>query len=110
MLRHYAQENIAHPEKARERLLAWMRWKLELSESQVRQVAELLRSRQAAVMEIRRQVQPQVETQLDRLEEDVAAVLTAQQQQEWHDMVARLRNQWIPPLPSGESGRRSEHP
>jgi hypothetical protein len=48
---------------------------------------------------IRRDVQPRVVAELDRLEEQIAAVLDQGQREQWHQVFEQLRKTWIPLLP-----------
>lgn len=90
---------IAHPERAPDRIVARLHSKLKLNDQQTKQVEQIVKRRQAALIEIRRTVQPQVLEQLDQFEREVADVLKPDQKQRWHELLANLRTQWVPPMP-----------
>jgi hypothetical protein len=97
---------IHHPEQMPSLIAARMRGKLNLSEEQVLQVETILGRRQLAIQAIRRQFQPQVERELDRVEEEIAQVLDDQQRARWHEHFGQLRHTWIPePPPAPRDGR-----
>ena len=56
-----------------------------------------MRERQAALLKIRRDVEPRVLVELDQVEAQIAAVLDARQQDKWHKMFGDLRAAWLPP-------------
>ena len=77
-----------------------MKRRLALDDQQFRQVEEILRRRQAALQEIRREFQPLIETELDRVEDEISAVLSDEQRQKWESHFGHLRRTWIPSPPS----------
>jgi hypothetical protein len=89
---------IAHPEEAPQRITARLSRRLDLTDDQREKVHQIIASRQQSLLEIRRDVQPRVETQLEQLESEIAAVLNAKQQDEWRTMVNTFRNTWLPPV------------
>jgi hypothetical protein len=93
------REMITHPERAPDRIVARLHSKLKLNQEQTKKVEQIVKRRQAALMEIRREVQPQVIEQLDLFEQEVADVLQPDQKQRWHALLANLRTQWVPPMP-----------
>jgi len=110
LLARYTRENVTNPPLAWQRLLSFLERRLDLTEQQTRQVARILKTRQTKFMEIRRDVQPKVEAELSRLEQDIETVLTPQQQEEWREMIARLRSKWIPPLPPRQNAPQDPGP
>ncbi len=98
-VRHGALWAIHHPEEAPPQIAAHLRWKLGLSDEQTRQVEQIVRKRQQALQAIRREVQPRVMIELDRVEAEIAATLDDSQRVKWHALFAKLRERWIPPLP-----------
>jgi hypothetical protein len=91
---------MTHPEEAPHRIAARLSHRLDLSKEQTAQVEQIIRNRQGQIIEIRRDMQPRIESQLTQLESDIAAVLTPPQQQKWHALVTTLRSNWLPPVPS----------
>lgn len=95
---------VHHPEEMPPRVAARLRAKLGLSDEQTAQVQQVLAERQQAFQAIRRDVQPKVVAELDRLETDVAAILDEDQRAEWRERFDQLRDTWIPDAPEGPSG------
>lgn len=91
---------LHHPREMPVRIAANMRRPLQLSDQQVRQVEQILSQRQQVLQDIRRRVQPDVEAELDRVEQQVAEVLDHQQRERWREHFAQLRGTWLPPLPT----------
>jgi hypothetical protein len=92
---------IHHTEEMPVRVAARLRQRLRLNDQQTRQVAEILRQRQTAFQDLWTRAQPEI----DRVEQDIAAVLNDQQRVRWHRDVAHLRATWFPagPPPRGDS-------
>jgi hypothetical protein len=105
-VRHRALWAIRHPDEVPPRVAAHLRWKLGLSDEQTEQVERIVRKRQQALQEIRREVQPRVTAELDRVESEIDVVLNAGQRTKWHKLFAHLRDTWLPlpppqpPVPS----------
>ena len=91
---------LMHPEEAPARITARLKRPLDLTPEQSAQIRQIIASRQQSLTKIRREVQPQIEEQLTGLESEIAAVLNSQQQQKWHGIIARVRENWLPPIPS----------
>lgn len=103
VVRNGALFAVHHPEEMPSRIAARMARALSLDDEQTREVECILRERQSALQDIRREFQPQVENELDRLEEQVSAVLNDQQRENWRDRFDYLRRTWVPaPPPSTE--------
>jgi shikimate kinase len=100
VLRNRVLYAIHHPREMPVRIAAGMRRPLQLSDEQVRQVQQILSQRQQVLQNIRRRVQPEVEAELDRVEQQVAEVLDNQQREWWREYFAHLRGTWLPPLPT----------
>ena len=98
-----AHHVLMHPEEAPRRIAMRLSHRLDLSKEQTAQVEKIIRNRQGQIGEIRRDMQPRIETQLTRLESDIAAVLTPPQQQKWHALVATLRSNWLPLVPTAST-------
>lgn len=92
------QQAVQHPERAPARLTARIARRLDLSTAQRRQVLQILTQRQRALQQIRREVQPRVETELSVLDNEILTVLTPNQQAEWKEMLASVRENWLPPV------------
>lgn len=90
---------LHHPEEGPARIAARLKRKLDLSDEQTQKVEAILAKRQAALAAIRRCVQPEVESQLDLVENEIAEVLDDAQRAEWHERIEALRATWLPPKP-----------
>ncbi len=90
---------IHHPEQVPNRLTERLRGKLHLSDDQAKKIRAILNERQHAFQALRRATRPKVERELDRLREEVAAVLDVNQARKWRQRFDRLRRQWMPPPP-----------
>ncbi len=90
---------IHHPEEAPQRMTDRVRSRLDLSEDQVVKVKAILTERQKEIQALRRQIQPQVENELQKAKEDVAAILRPDQAAKWRERFDRLRI-WFPALPA----------
>jgi hypothetical protein len=96
VIRHVVLHAIQHPEEAPQRITNRVRRMLDLSEHQAAEVKKILTERQKAIVGLRRQIQPQVEKELEKVKEDVAAVLKPEQAKKWRERFDRLRI-WFPP-------------
>ncbi len=90
---------VHHPEDMPRLIAQRMRGVLSLSTEQAEQVEQILRRRQSALQDIRRQYQPQVEAELDEIDRQISAVLTAEQRPSWQQRFRQLRSTWMPALP-----------
>jgi hypothetical protein len=96
VIRHVVLHAIHHPEEAPQRITNRVRRMLDLSEHQAAEVKKILTERQKAILGLRRQIQPQVEKELEKAKEDVAAILKPEQAKKWQERFDRLRI-WFPP-------------
>jgi len=104
VIRERVLHAIHHPEEMPALIAHRMRGTLHLSDEQVRQVEEILGRRQLVLQAIRRQFQPQVEGELDRIETEVSAVLDDQQRRNWRERFEQMRGEWIPAPPAESRG------
>ncbi len=97
------QHRLRHPEEFAARATARLRRFLDLTDQQAIEVEAALRTRQAALQKIRREVQPQVEEELRLLQAEVAASLTPDQADKWNRWFEQKRQTWLapPPPPAG---------
>ena len=97
---------IHHPEEMPALIAARMRGNLDLSGAQVLQVESILNRRQLAIQAIRRQFQPQVESELDRVEKEISTVLNDEQHAlRCAQNFEQLRGDWMPSPPPETSNR-----
>ena len=99
VVRNRALYMIHHPEETPALIAVRMRRTLHLSDAQVQQVETILGQRQRAIQGIRREFQPQVERELDRVEQEISEVLDNDQRVSWRKHFERLRSTWVPALP-----------
>ena len=96
VIRKSALFAVHHPDEMPAIIADRMTRVLDLDDDQKCQILDILRERQEALQDIRRQSQPLVEEQLDLLEEQVAAVLDPEQQEKWRSRIKHIRRTWIP--------------
>jgi hypothetical protein len=99
VVRNRVLHAIHHPDEMPALLAVRLRLRLRLSDEQVQRVEAIFTQRQRALQDIRRRVQPDVEAELERVEQQVAAVLDEQQRQAWQRHFQQLRDTWLPALP-----------
>lgn len=98
-IRAGVQYVLRHPEEMPEKVAWRLRKSLDLTDVQTKQVEAVLRERQLAIQDIRREAQPKFEAELDLIEHRIADILDGQQRQKWQRVFRRLRRTWMPPLP-----------
>ncbi len=107
VMKHIILRAIQHPEEAPQRITDRVRNKLDLTEDQAAKVKAILTERQNKIQALRRQVQPEVEKELEKAKEDVAAVLKPDQAEKWRERFDHLRI-WFPALPADRSTSRGK--
>ena len=98
-VRNHALHMIHHPEETPTLVARRMRRTLHLSDAQVQQVETIIGQRQCVLHGIRREFQPRVERELDRVEEEISEVLDDEQRAKWQKHFERLRSTWVPSPP-----------
>ena len=99
LIRQQVHYRIHHPEEMPGKVASRIQWKFDLSDEQTKQVEAILADRQQAIQQIRREFQPQLERQLDQLEEEVADVLDDTQSATWQEWFQEMRTIWLPAAP-----------
>lgn len=84
--------------KRPQRITDRVRGKLGISDEQAARIKAILSERQKAIQALRRQVQPQIEDELNQAREEVAALLNPEQAEKWRKRFDKLRI-WFPALP-----------
>jgi hypothetical protein len=92
-------ESIQAPETVPPRIAARLRRLLGLSDEQTKEVTAIIDKRRLAIQSIRREFQPEIETQLDEAQAEISEVLTAEQRERWQRHFEEMRSIWLPPLP-----------
>jgi len=90
---------VHHPEEFPAQATARMKSRLDLTDDQAAKVEAILRQRQAALQEIRREVQPRVLAEVDQVEAEISEILTPEQRREFRERFQHLRETWTPPAP-----------
>ena len=90
---------ILHPEGHPERGARWLKSRLNLTEQQFEQVRKILTEQNAEFAGIRGEVRPRILERLKKTDEEVAKILTPEQQAKWRSLVRRLRERWLLNLP-----------
>lgn len=93
------QNAIHNPQVAATQIASAIDRRLGLNDSQREKVEAIVARRQQNLASIRRQVQPQVEAELNELRDEVSAVLDDSQREAWSQLFDRFRNRWLPKLP-----------
>jgi len=87
-----------HPEQIPENITGQMKKKLNLSAEQTEQVKAILTKRMRIVREIREEIRPRIEEQIDLTKEEVAGVLDESQAKQWREEFVRFLRILPPPL------------
>lgn len=103
-------DRLHHPEQLPADATAYLRWWLELNDEQAESVEATLRERRARILELRRRFQPELEEQIDRIEEEVGAVLKPEQKEKWTQWYRAKRRLWVPPLPDPAEEEKAPTP
>ena len=98
-IRNRVLHAVHHPEEMPSLIALRLRRTLNLSDEQVRQVEKILGRRQLAIQSIRRKFQPPIEGELDRVEEEISALLDDRQRGHWRECFEQLRAEWFPSPP-----------
>jgi hypothetical protein len=102
VVRNNVLASIHHPEDMPARLARHLQRMLDLDAQQVQRVEQIFRDRQQALQALRREFQPKIEKELDRVNEEVSTVLRDDQRDKWRSRFRTLRNRWMPALPAGK--------
>jgi hypothetical protein len=90
---------LQHPDAIPERWTERLQSRLDLTPEQAERIEQIMRERQEALRDLRREWQPLLMEELDRLQEEVAAVLDEEQARKWNERCTYLREHLVPPLP-----------
>lgn len=104
VVRNRVLDGIQHPDRAPAGLARHLQRMLDLDDAQRAEVEQIFERRQKELQKVRRAFQPEVEAQLDQVEQEVSAVLNDVQRAEWQTRFRELRNRWLPALPPALSG------
>jgi len=104
------QYSLRHPEVRSARAAARLQRRFKLTEEQRRRVEAIVRAHVARLQELRAEVWPRLEGELDQLRDDVAGVLTPEQAQAWREGFEKRRSAWLPSPPPAASTRPAPGP
>lgn len=105
---HRLQYAIHHPEDAPARVANALKHKLSLDDQQRAQIESIIARRQVELTAIRREFQPKVLVQLEKIRDEIGEVLNPSQRAHWEKMFDELRERWLPPMPEAEKERKGE--
>jgi hypothetical protein len=95
---HRLEYAVHHPENVPPRLTKYLKRHLDLNPSQAVKVEAILTDRQASLGNIRRQVDPQIQHQLQLLRAQIAGVLNDSQKLKWFEIYDRAHVRWVPDM------------
>jgi prophage DNA circulation protein len=98
---HAVHRAMTDPESVSAHVTDRLAAMLDLSDAQTRQVRQIILRRHGALVDIRRDIQPRLETELTVLEDEIAAILDDQQRATWRAHAHSMRAKWLPPIPKG---------
>ena len=111
VVRNRVIDLIQHPEKRTGAMVRRLDRALDLSEDQRADVRRVLRKHRAEFNEIRRDVAPRVQREIDAMDRDLSKILTPEQKAKWDRYLKRLLRLWMPRLRrdggEGRGGRDS---
>jgi len=90
---------IHHPQEVPARLSVELKGRLGLTNAETEKVRQIIARHQLDLQKIRREVQPQVERELEELRKEVADALTPEQAAKWNAWLEQMRTTWLPPAP-----------
>jgi len=98
---HRLRDAAEHPEQIPARLTDRLTHRLNLDQEQSAQVEQIIAQRLSNVQALRRQMWPQLQSQLQGLRVDVGQVLDNTQQEKWDVMCEDFNRNWLPLIAPG---------
>ena len=93
------KRSFQDPEVSAERITNRMKRRLDLTDEQVVQVRRIILERQKAFQSMRKHVRPQLEAQIEKTRQELAAVLSPEQARKWEKRFGHFLKFWLPPQP-----------
>ena len=90
------QRMVSEPDRLQVNLLERMEARLNLSDAQREDAAEIVEKHFEALENIRTEVQPEIKLTLDTLRDEVSAILNDSQRQIWESRFEEVRKKWQP--------------
>jgi hypothetical protein len=91
------KRSFQDPAVSAERITQRMKKKLDLTDEQAIQVHRIIFEQQKAFQSLRKKVRPQIEAQIEKTRQELAAVLTPEQARKWEKRFSRFMKFWLPP-------------
>jgi len=91
---------VHHPDEMPKLIAKRLQGVLALDDEQTQKIGVVLQERQSALQEIRSRYQPEVEAELEKVDEQISEILDKDQRAEWRERFQVLRETWVPPIPA----------
>ena len=91
-MQHYR----AHPEVLPTEITQTLARRLRLTEDQQSEVLKIISRRHARIEEVRQESAPEIHSEFDRMEQEVAAILDPRQKQQWLATAEWVRSSFLP--------------
>jgi hypothetical protein len=91
------KRSFQDPAVSAERITQREKKKLDLTDEQAVQFKRIIFEQQKAFQSLRKQVRPQLEAQIEKTRQELAAVLTPDQARKWEKRFGRFLKFWLPP-------------
>jgi len=93
------KRSFQDPAVLAERITHRMKKRLNLTDEQAVRVRRIILEQQKAFQSLRKQVRPQLEAQIEKSRQELAAVLTPEQARKWEKLFRHFLKFWLPPQP-----------
>jgi len=91
------KRSFQDPAVLADRITHRMKKRLNLTDEQAVQVRRIILEQQKAFQSLRKQVRPQLEAQIEKTRQELAAVLTPEQARKWEKRFGRFMKFWLLP-------------
>ena len=93
------KRSFQDPAVLADRITQRMKKRLKLTDQQAVQFRGIILEQQKAFQSLRKQVRPQLEAQIEKTRQELAAVLTPEQARKWEKHFRHFLKFWLPPQP-----------
>ena len=90
---------IHHPQEVPARLSQQLKKTLGLNGQETERIREIIAKRQLRIQQLRRDVQPRVEAQVEDLRKEIADALPPEKAAQWNAWFEQMKQTWLPPPP-----------
>ncbi len=94
-IRNQSREAWEHPERMSERIAGRIAERFELDDEQTARVREVVRRRHQALMQARESMLSQVDPELDRFTDEIAAQIPADRRDDFRSSFEDMRRSWF---------------